>query len=106
MTEGGEMELETDEGEAMHNRRSDKWTIDKRIPVSLLFAIFVQSVGAAVWATSLSSRVEALEKNTATATQYAVLGERIGTMKDDIGSVKNDIGSLKDDVRRMAIRGK
>ncbi len=38
------------------------WHLDKRVPVALLLAIVIQTVGAVWWAASLSARVDALER--------------------------------------------
>jgi len=41
----------------------NSWHLDKRVPISLIFAIFLQTAGAFWFASDLSVRVTNLEKN-------------------------------------------
>lgn len=81
-----------------HSNATSGWRIDKRIPVSMLAAILMQSVAVVIWAMSLESRVLFLEKT-------AINGEQITTIRLDVASMKQDVLELKDDLRRLAARG-
>ena len=48
----------------MQNRRSDKWTLDKRIPIIPAMLLFLQLIGFVWFASKLDSRVTALEDKT------------------------------------------
>ena len=54
------------------------WRIDKHIPIAVLVALLLQTSGIVWWASSITSRVESLEKST-TAFQVsrAMLPERV-----------------------------
>lgn len=99
---------------------SDRWTIDKRIPVSLIGVILAQTFGVAIWAAKIDSRVEQLEKNQVSATAVAITGERlilvqekmsemkaeIGAVKVQVTEVKGTVGDLKEEIRRTGFGGK
>jgi Tfp pilus assembly protein PilO len=76
------------------DRGLDHWHLRKEIPVALIFAIAVQTLGAVWWAASQTERLEQIERRmenaairsqnvdlalAAQATQIAVLVERIDT---------------------------
>ena len=47
----------------MGNGYDDRhWHLDRRVPIALIVAIIIQTVGAVWWAASLSSRVDTLEE--------------------------------------------
>lgn len=39
----------------------ETWVLDKRIPIALVVALFVQSLGAVWWAATMSARMTAFE---------------------------------------------
>ena len=50
--------------EAKRRRMYDEhWHLDKRVPLALIFAIFIQTAGAFWWASDISRRVATLEHN-------------------------------------------
>lgn len=75
------------------------WTLDKRIPVSVILALFLQTAAIIVWAMKQESRIVLLERT-------AITSEQITSMRLDIASVKQDMSAVKEEVRRMAVRGK
>jgi len=38
------------------------WHLDKRVPIALIFAIFMQSVAAVWWAANITERMEQIER--------------------------------------------
>ena len=40
------------------------WTVDKKVPLALIFAIFLQTSGAFWWAGKVDSRIASLESTT------------------------------------------
>lgn len=86
--------------------RDSGWRLDKRIPVTLLVAIFIQSMAVFLWAAHLDGRVSNLESTTVSTEKFAHLDEKMNSVKDDMNSLKQDIGSVKDEIRRLAIHGK
>lgn len=47
--------------------KPEHWHLDKRVPIALIFAIFVQSATAVWWAASISERMEQIERRQAAA---------------------------------------
>ena len=43
---------------------NNSWHLDKRVPITLIFAIFVQTAGAGWWLSSLNERVITIEQST------------------------------------------
>ncbi len=39
------------------------WHLDKKVPLSIIFAVFVQTAVLVLWASKLDSRVAAMEQN-------------------------------------------
>ena len=42
---------------------SDHWHLSKGVPVSIIFALLIQTIGIVIWATRLESRVSVLESD-------------------------------------------
>ena len=76
-----------------------KWHVDKTIPLPLLFAIAVQTAGAVWWASSLSSRVSALERSdenrSGQTSQLTTIAVDIAVLKENLKSTKEDVSSIK-----------
>ena len=47
-----------------------QWHLDRRVPVSIILALLLQTTGIVVWATRIDSRVNTLETNTVEHNQY------------------------------------
>lgn len=43
----------------------NRWHLDRRVPIALILAIFIQTVGAVWWAATATNRLAELEKDTA-----------------------------------------
>lgn len=52
------------------------WSVDKRVPLALIFMLMVQTAGAIWWAATISGRVEVLEKSQKKSEEDR-LGERM-----------------------------
>jgi hypothetical protein len=39
------------------------WTVDRKVPLAMIFAIVMQTMGAVWWAASVNSRLQYLEEN-------------------------------------------
>lgn len=44
------------------DRRENHWSLDKRIPISVVVVVLLQSAGLVIWGSKLDSRVSNLEK--------------------------------------------
>jgi len=70
------------------------WQLDKRIPVSMLIAIFFQTICIAIWATKLDGRVGTLETTTVSIEKFARLDEKMNGIHDDVGHIRDDLARL------------
>ena len=50
------------------NRREDRWHVGKEIPVAVILAFFLQTVGAVWWAATLTAKIEELSYQVAALT--------------------------------------
>lgn len=76
----------------MPRRPAQSWSIDKHIPVALIFAIAVQTGGALWWAAKVDSRISVLENNTTANNQ---LMERVTKVEEKVISVKEGINRIE-----------
>ncbi len=65
---------------------NETWSLDRKIAISLIVAVFLNTLGVVWWASNMSSRVEFLEKTLMGVTQ--VLNERISTRQKDWDDIK------------------
>ena len=54
-------------------RREDHWSLDKRIPISVMALVLIQSAGLIIWGSKLDSRVAALEQSINDETSRRIL---------------------------------
>lgn len=73
------------------------WHLDKRVPIALIFTIIVQTAGLVWWASSLTERVNTLERR---ADASAPQAERITRLEVNIEVVKEGIVEIKRLIRR------
>jgi hypothetical protein len=73
------------------------WHLDRKVPIALILAIVLQTGGLVWWASSLSERVNALERSRdATAPQ----GERLTRVEVKIENVQQGIEEIKRLIRK------
>ncbi|WP_243546200.1 hypothetical protein [Pseudodesulfovibrio tunisiensis] len=71
---------------------SSPWTLDKKIPLALVFAILMQTVAAIWWASGLQGQVQANSKD---IRQLRLEIDATSSLRSDMAEVKNDIGWIK-----------
>lgn len=73
------------------------WHLDKRVPIALIFTIVIQTAGLVWWASSLTERVNTLERRAdATSPQ----GDRIMRLEVNMEVVKDGVAEIKRMLRR------
>jgi hypothetical protein len=73
------------------------WTLDRRVPLALILALILQTGGLVWWASSLSERVNTLERRAeATAPQ----GDRLTRVEVKLEGVQSGIDEIKRLIRR------
>lgn len=70
----------------------EHWTLDKRIPLALIFAIVLQTSGFAFWVGTLSTRVEQLE---AAVTRRAADPDRITRLEVRLETVLESVKRIE-----------
>lgn len=73
------------------------WHLDKRVPIALIVAIAIQTGGMIWWASSLSERVNSLERQ---ATMSAPQGDRLTRVEVKIEAVQEGISEIKRLIRK------
>lgn len=76
------------------------WTVDKRIPIALIFALGTQTAAAIWWAAGMASRVEQAEVRV-TALEAQKAGERLAVLESKIGDVKNQLDRMEGKLDRL-----
>jgi hypothetical protein len=79
--------------------RDDGWHLDRKIPIAIILTILLQTAGIAWWASSLSERVNTLERR---ADAAAPQGDRITRLEVNFEMVKEGIIEIKRLIRREA----
>jgi lysozyme family protein len=77
-----------------------RWHLDKRVPIALIFTIVMQTAGLVWWASSLTERVNTLERR---ADASAPQAERITRLEVNIEVVKDGIAEIKRLIRRESL---
>lgn len=82
------------------DKSDEKWHVDKKVPVAMMVTLFLmftgQSATALWWASKMDSRVEALEKQSASA---APMPDRMTRVEVKLESVQAGITEIKDILR-------
>lgn len=73
------------------------WTVDRRVPLAMILAIVLQTAGLVWWASSLSERVNVLEKR---ADASAPQGDRLTRVEVKLEGVQSGIDEIKRLIRR------
>lgn len=78
--------------------RSDaSWHLDRKVPIALILAILVQTVGIGWWGASTNARLNALEEK---ATLAASQPERLARVETKLESVQDGIAEIKSILRK------
>jgi Tfp pilus assembly protein PilO len=80
----------------------DSWHLDRKVPVALIFAIAVQTIGAVWWAATISQRVETIERRT---TALEITGgktaETLAESKALLSSILATQSAMRDSLTRI-----
>lgn len=68
------------------------WTIDRRIPLALIFALLVQTAGALLWAGAAAERIARLET---AATSVPMIGERTTRLEEQMSYVRASLDRIE-----------
>lgn len=74
-----------------------RWHVDRKIPLALIFTIFIQTGGVVWWGASISARIETLEKR---ADSAAPQGDRLTRVEVRLDAVQDGIAEIKSILRR------
>lgn len=78
------------------------WHLDKRVPISLIFALLLQTAGMVWWAASLSSRVEVNAREISrTSGEVGILRNSVQAQAVQLGRIEEQISGLRGDVGRL-----
>ena len=78
------------------------WHLDKRVPISLILALLVQTAGMVWWAASLSGRVDVNARDIrATQSEMGVLRSSAQTQAVQLGRIEEQISGLRGDIARL-----
>ena len=92
----------------------EQWHLDKRVPLALIFTIFLQTSGAVWWASSIAERMDQIERrmdNAAVrsqnvdsliaqqATNIAVLVERLEAQNRNVDRLSQEVAATNDLLR-------
>jgi hypothetical protein len=78
-------------------RDDEQWHLDKRVPLALILTIVIQTAGLVWWASSLSERVNSLERR---ADASAPQGDRLTRVEVKLEGVQLGIDEIKRLIRR------
>lgn len=85
----------------MISLHENSWRIDKRVPLAVIVAMFLQIAGILVWATRLDARVDGVEKR---QVGEAAFGEKLARIEERLENMKQDVGSIKRETEKLAER--
>jgi TolA-binding protein len=78
------------------------WHLDKRVPISLILALLVQTAGMVWWAASLSGRVDVNSRDIRTTqSEMSVLRNSAQTQAVQLGRIEEQISGLRGDISRL-----
>lgn len=89
------------------DRRDDRWAIDKKVPIALVFAIMLQSAGLIWWGARLESRVATLEtqrQEQATETNTTKVPERLKALEVQSTFTITTLQELRQDIKEIGMR--
>lgn len=81
----------------MSAKEDNNWHLDKKVPISLIFAILVQTAGFFWWAASTSEKVSVLKER---LDAIAPQADRLTRVEVNIESIKDSLTEIKATLRR------
>lgn len=92
----------TDQGSAEMDRENQYWHLDKRVPISIIFALFVQTVTfvyvGTTWKAAVDSRIGALEKSESSRDTHE---SRLVVLEQQFQYIRSDLAEIKTLLRRQ-----
>lgn len=81
---------------------AEQWHLDKRVPIALIFTLFVQSAAAIWWAASINERMSANEANITTIkADQAVTGKELETQRTQVAVLVEQLGNTNKNLERL-----
>ena len=85
------------------------WTVDRRIPIVFVFAIFMQTVTAVWWASSISSSISSMDYRVMNLehknASYLSVFERVARLEGQMKSANDILADIRDELRSQRNRG-
>lgn len=92
----------------MRRREPDRekhWTVDRRVPLALILAMFGQTGGLVWWASGINQRVSALEEKDRTVTAAApIQSDRLTRVETKVETIQRDVSEIKSDIKSLIVR--
>lgn len=80
----------------------EQWHLDKRVPIALIFTLFVQSAAAIWWAASINERMSANEANITTIkADQSAAGKELETQKTQVAVLVEQLGNTNKNLERL-----
>lgn len=83
----------------MTRRKQDddtKWHLDRRVPISIILTILIQTAGVFWWAASANERLNSLEQK---ILMVAPQGDRLTRVEVNIETIKDSLSDIKTLIR-------
>lgn len=76
-----------------------KWHLDRKVPISIIFTICLQTAGVFWWAASANERLNSLEQK---MLLLAPQGDRLTRVEVNIETIKDSLTEIKATLRRSS----
>jgi peptidoglycan hydrolase CwlO-like protein len=81
---------------------AEQWHLDKRVPIALIFTLFVQSAAAIWWAASINQRMASNEATiTAVKADQTAAGKELETQKTQVAVLVEQLGNTNKNLERL-----
>ncbi|MCE2926471.1 MAG: hypothetical protein LW823_02325 [Rickettsiales bacterium] len=71
------------------------WTVERKIPIAVIIALFIQMLAAVIWATELAARVETIEQHFLSSSvaneRFARLEERLEYIHENVTIIRRKL---------------
>ena len=85
----------SDEAARLNGSTDDAWHLDKKVPISLIGAILVQTFGFGLWAATLNARLDYLERvSPVVSAEISKLEAAREAAALSLNTVQNDVRSI------------